>query len=442
MSAEKENEYFSDGVTEEILNALSRTPGLRVAARTSSFAFKGRNESVQTIGDALNVAAVLQGSVSNGGYKLRITAQLIKVADGFNLWSQEYDRDMTNIFAVQTDIATRVAEALRVQLSQAPAPPKQPTENIEAYQLYLKGRQLWNRRASPAVAKAVEIFNQAIAADTNFALAYAGLADCYALSSFTNLPAGEAALRARSAALKAIELDATLGDPHAALAMVQALGDWDWSGAEAQFRRATELNPNYATAHHWLGIIYEVEGRCTEAVAELQRAQALDPLSAVINSRAGLTLCACGALEPGIQILQRHLAADPKWFRAHTSLAVCFFQQGKLLDAIQEQEAALKLSGEPSAELGYLYARVGRTNDALQVFAQLGQSQQGGSSDNAELALVQHGLGDDVRALELLEKALEARETGLPWLAVSPYWKDLRPNPRMQAILRRMNLAK
>jgi TolB-like protein/Tfp pilus assembly protein PilF len=438
MSADKDTDFFSDGVTEEILNALARTPGLRVTARTSAFAFKGRNDPLPTIGEALNVTAVLKGTLLKSGDKLRISAQLVRAADSFPLWSGEYDRDMTNIFVVQGDIASRVADALKVQLPQAPVPPKQPTENLAAYQLYLKARQLWNRRSSPAVAQAIDVFNQAIAADPNFALAYAGLADCYVLPSFTNLPPAEAASKARTAAQKAIDLDGTLGEPHSALAMVLALTDWNWSGAEAQFRRATELNPNYANAHHWLGIIYELERRCTEAVAELQRAQSLDPLSANINSRAGLTLCACGAVDPGIQILQRHLLADPKWVRARSSLAVCYFQQGKLPEAIQELETAKSIAGDPGAELGYLYARVGRTNDALEVSRQLSQ----GQPDNAGLALIQHGLGNDAAALDLLDKALAARESGLPWIASSPYWKDLRADPRVLSILGKMNLAK
>jgi TolB-like protein/class 3 adenylate cyclase/Tfp pilus assembly protein PilF len=441
MSPDKDNEYFSDGISEEILNALARTPGLRVAARTSAFSFKGKNESVQMIGTALNVGAVLEGSVRKAGNQLRITTQLINVANGFHLWSEEYDRDMTNVFAIQSDIAARVASALKVQLLGAAAQLRQPTENIQAYQLYLRARQLWNRREPATLEEAIGLFNQAIAADPTFALAYSGLADCYIVSSYTNVTPSDCALRARAAALKAIELDASLGEPHAALAMIQALHDWDWSGSEAQFHRAMELNPNYATAHHWLGLVYEAQGRCGEAVAELQRAQALDPLSSIINSRTGLTLCMCGNVEPGIQLLQRHLALEPNWYRAHTSLALCYFQQGKLAEAIQELEAAQRLSGMPIAQLGFLYARAGRTNDALEVSRQLSQNQPAGQPDDAGIALIEHGLGNDAKALDLLERA-PVREGELPWLAISPQWKDLRPQPRFQAILRRMNLAK
>ncbi len=415
---------------------------MRVPGRSSSFAFKGKNEEdiFRKMGEQLHVGVVLEGSVRKAGDKLRITAQLINVADGFHLWSEEYDRDMTNIFAIQSDIAVRVTEALKVQLLGPVAQPKKPTENIEAYQLYLRGRQFWNLREDATITEAIRLFNQAIATDPDFALAYAGLADCYALNAQTNVTTSEAALRTRAAALKAIELDPNLGEPHATLGIIQAFRGWDWSGAEAQFRRAMELNPNYATAHHWLGIVYEVQGRCGEAIAELQRAQALDPLSSIINSRAGFTLCTCGNLGPGIELLQRHLAVEPSWARAW-SLAVCYFQQGKLPEAIQELEAATRLAREPDPRLGFLYARAGRTNDALDVLHQVIQRQRPGQPENSEVALIEHGLGNDAKALDLLERAVESREGGLLWLAISPYWKDLRSHPRVQAILRKMNLV-
>jgi serine/threonine protein kinase/TolB-like protein/Flp pilus assembly protein TadD len=444
LSPDKADEYLSDGITEELLNALLRVEGLRVPGRSSSFAFKGKAEQAlfRKVGEQLHVGAVLEGSVRKAGNQLRVTARLVKVADGFPIWSETYDRDMTNMFAMQSDIATRVAGSLKLKLLGAAARVKNPTENIEAYQLYLRARQLWNRREPVAAAEAIALFNQAIAADPAFALAYSGLADCYAASPLTNLTTSEAASKGRAAALKAIELDGTLGEPHAALAKFQAFNDWDWTGAEAEFRRAIELNPNYATAHHWLGINYEAQGRCAEAVAELQRARGLDPLSSIINSRAGLTLCRCGSVESGTQLLQHHLALEPTWVRAHTSLALCYFKQGRLPEAAGELEAASRLTGQPEAELGFLYARAGRTNEALEVERQIGQLTRGGQPDNTGLALVEHGLGNDAKALDLLDKAFEARESALLWLAMDGYWQDLRQHPRAQAILRKMNLVK
>ena len=445
LSPDQADEYLSDGMTEELLNALAKLKGLRVPGRSSSFAFKGKTEQdiFRKVGEQLNVRTVLEGSVRKAGTQLRITAQLINVADGFHLWSETYDRDMTNIFAIQSDIAARVAEALKVQLLDTTAQPTKPTENLEAYKLYLRGRQLWNRRESVAMKEAIELFNQAIAADPTYALAYAGLADCYVVaSSYTDLPPSETGSRARAATLKAIELDDTLGEPHAALGMIKADHDCDWAGAEAEFRRAIELNPNYATAHHWLGIVYEVMGRCDEAVAELRRAQELDPLSSVIGGRVGLALCTCGKLDLGIEVLQKHLALEPKWWLSHQSLAQCYFQQGKLSAAIEELETAKRISGSPSPALGFLYARAGRTNEAREVMQQLRELPGTGVDEDRGMALIEHGLGNDDKALELLEKAAENRGDP-PWgLAVSPYWRDLRPHPRVQAILRKMNLVK
>jgi TolB-like protein/Tfp pilus assembly protein PilF len=446
LSPDKTDEYLSDGMTEELLNALSRVEGLRVPGRSSSFAFKGKTEEdlFRKVGEQLHVGAVLEGSVRKAANQLRITTRLIKVADGFPLWSEEYDRDMTNIFAIQSDIAGRVAEALKVRLLSAGTQPRKPTENIEAYKLYLQGRQLWNRRTSRAITQAINCFNQAIAADPAYALAYSGLADCYAiLSDYSGAPLREVAPKTRAAALKAIQLDETLGEPHAALGITKANLDWDWPGAEAEFRRAIELNPNYATTHHWFGNVLGSQEKFKEALAEYQRAQELDPLSDIINAMVARGLFATGREELAIQMLQRQMALHSDFEPFHNALGEFYLVKGKLPEAIHELETALQIDKENPAEWGlrgFAYAHAGRVIDAQSLLSELASMRRQGQNVTVEMSWIQHGLGNDSQALDSLEQASEDRAIQLPEPLTSPLWKDLRPNPRAQAILRQMHL--
>ena len=449
MSADKADEYLSDGMTEELLNVLAQVPGLRVPGRSSSFAFKGRTEDniFRKVGEQLHVTTVLEGSVRKAGDKLRITAQLINVADGFQLWSDTYDRDMTNIFAIQSDIAARVAEALKVQLLGAVAPQKKPTENLEAYKLYLQGRQLWNRRTIESVQQAVEYFNQAIGKDPGYALAYAGLADCYVvLPNYAGLPPREAAPKARAAALKALELDSSLAEPHAALASFKASFDWDWQGAEAGFRRAIALNPNYATGHQWLAVfVLGPLGRFDEALGELQKAQELDPLSPIFNVDVAEFLGVVGQPDLGIRVLQKQIAIDPSLLVARGILGAVYYSVGNLPEAVTQLETMRRLDGGGAYRLdylGFIYARAGRTNEARTLLGQLQELQRLGFDHRVGIAQIQHGLGDDEGALASLELALDEKAALMLPFNYRAWWKDLRPHPRAQAILKRMNLVK
>ena len=337
LSADKADDYLSDGMTEELLNALARIKGLHVPGRSSSFAFKGKSEDniYRKVGEQLHVGAVLEGSVRKAGEKLRITARVVKVADGDQLWSETYDRDMTNIFAIQSDIAARVAEALKVQLFGPAAARKNPTENLEAYKLYLQGRQLWNRRTGVAITTAIHCFNQAIASDPTFALAYSGLADAYVtLSDYSGIPQREAAPKARAAALQAIQLDESLGEPHAALGLTKAYLDWDWLGGEAEIRRALELNPNYATGHHWLGATLQSQGKFSEGLAELRRAEEIDPLSPVIQETIAELLFQTGQAQLAIDHLKKQITLDPGFAVAHYNLGLLYLQLGRFSEAI------------------------------------------------------------------------------------------------------------
>ncbi len=449
LSADKADEYLSDGMTEELLNVLAQVPGLRVPGRSSSFAFKGRTEDniFRKVGEQLHVTTVLEGSVRKAGDKLRITAQLINVADGFQLWSDTYDRDMTNIFAIQSDIAARVAEALKVQLLGAVAPQKKPTENLEAYKLYLQGRQLWNRRTIESVQQAVEYFNQAIGKDPGYALAYAGLADCYVvLPNYAGLPPREAAPKARAAALKALELDSSLAEPHAALASFKASFDWDWQGAEAGFRRAIALNPNYATGHQWLAVfVLGPLGRFDEALGELQKAQELDPLSPIFNVDVAEFLGVVGQPDLGIRVLQKQIAIDPSLLVARGILGAVYYSVGNLPEAVTQLETMRRLDGGGAYRLdylGFIYARAGRTNEARTLLGQLQELQRLGFDHRVGIAQIQHGLGDDEGALASLELALDEKAALMLPFNYRAWWKDLRPHPRAQAILKRMNLVK
>jgi serine/threonine-protein kinase len=371
------------------------------------------------------------------------------VADGFHLWSDTYDRDMTNIFLIQSDIAGRVAEALKLQLGGAGEgePIKKPTENLEAYKLYLQSRYHWNQRTSEDIKKAVEYLNQAIAKDASYALAYAGLADCYiVLPKYAGLARRDTLPKARAAALKALELDNSLVEPHATLAATKAFFDWDWLGAEAEFQRAIELNPNYATAHHWLAqSVLLPLGRHDGAVSEMRKAQGIDPLSPIINADLGENLFLGGHEDLAIAVLQKQIALDRSFPKAHEILGRVYLKKGKPKEAVEELETMRRLEGSGTyglASLGFAYARTGRTNDAQQILRDMLKLQQQGTDCQVGIALVQHGLGEDEQALDSLEKSLGENATGLQYLNVDPFWKDLRSHRRVQAILKKMNLVK
>ena len=441
MSGDKADEYLSDGMTEELLSELAKVKGLRVPARTSCFVFKGKTDDIQKIGQQLHVSTVLEGSLRRAGNQIRITAQLINVADGFHIWSDTYDRDMTNIFAIQSDIATRVAEALKVQLL---GKGREPPADIEAYKSYLKGRYLWNRRTGESLTKAIDCFNQAIAIDPGYALAHAGLADCYqVLPGYHPTGIREAEARARAAALKALELDPGLAGPLATLASLKETYNWDWPGAEADYRRAIELDPNHPSARQWFAESLSFQGRVQEAVAQGRKALELDPLSPVINAITARVLISAGAAEEAVDLLRKQVASDPSFALAHTILGWAYVAQGRLAEAIPEYEAASRLNeNTPSGELGFCYARAGRTNDAQKVLQQLTELQRRGNDVNVAMAMVHHGLRNDSQAFELLEQAVQDHSYFMQLVPVNPCWNDLLPHPRFQAILKKMNLAK
>jgi serine/threonine-protein kinase len=437
MSADPDNEYFSDGMTEEIINALAQVKDLRVAARTSSFSFKGKSHDVAAVGTKLNVATVLEGSVRKADTKLRITAQLINVADGYHLWSERYDREMDDVFAIQDEIATRIADRLKVKLVGGPDEPlvKPPTENLEAYQLYLKGRHLWNRRNKAGLEQAVEYFEQAIAEDSSFALAYSGLADAYLLlGSYGHLTRAESHSRAKAAAEQALALDETLAEAHTSRGQVLR-SERDWRGEEEEYRRAIELNPSYATAHQWYATLLCALDRMDEALGEIRRAEELDPLSHAISVTVGVILLLARDYDGAIEQLHKTLELEPHFFSAHQVLGGAYALKGRYEQAIAATERAIELNPDSPDQLGgraTIYALWGRL--------ELVEEAKARGDDPSAIAGVYAQLGDADRAFEWVERAFTDAPDGLLFIKVSPLSDPVRADPRFKRLLERLGM--
>ena len=440
MSSDKEDEYFSDGLTEELISALSQLQGLRVAARTSSFAFKGKTEHIGRIGQQLHVNTILEGSFRKAGNKLRITAQLINVTSGFHLWSETYEREIQDVFAVQDEISRAIVSALKIKLTvdQSMQLTKRYTENTEAYQLYLKGRYYWNKRTEEELKKGIECFDKAIEIDPGYALAYAGLADSWATMGWYGWsPQKEAYPRARTAAMRALEMDDSLAEAHTSLAQVRELYDWDWLGAEKEFKKAIELKPQYATAHHWYSLLLVAAGRPDEAVIEAKKALELDPLSLIINENVGDVLCLARRYDEAIEQLRKTLDLDPHFGVAQYSLAIAYYGKGMYDEAVTEY---LKFERpEMTAALKEAYLKSG-TKGLWEKRLELIMEQPGETHVPAyTVAQVYTLLGRKDEALAWLEKAVAEHSIAATYLR-SYIWDGLRRDPRFSAILKEVNL--
>jgi TolB-like protein/Tfp pilus assembly protein PilF len=449
ISPDTKDEYFAEGMTEELISTLSKIGGLRVIARTSIMQYKGGNKEIAEIGRELKVGTILEGSVRKTANKLRITVQLIDVQTQEHLWSQDYDRELEDVFAIQSDIAQRVAEALRMQLlaGEIRQIEKKATENLEAYTSYLKGRFYWNKRTPEGMEKGVAYFEQAIANDPNYAPGYAGLADCYAL-----LGSGEygvllpklAMPKAKAHALKALAIDNTLAEAHAALANVTMVYDWNWLAAEKEFTRAIELNPSYATAHHWYALCLATSGRLEEATAEMKKAQELDPLSLVINLDVGLHFYFARQYDQAIAQYRKTLEMDPNFVLAHLTLGLAYVQKARFEEAIAEFQQAMTLSGESAvvaALLGYAHAASGQKDNARRILDELTERSQQGYIPSYLMALIYTGLGEKENAFEWLEKAYEERSNLLIYLKADPILDSLRSDPRFTTLLKTVGFA-
>jgi len=441
LSSDKENEYFSDGITEHVSTALSQVKGLRVTARTSAFAFKGKNQDIRTIGRQLGVATVLEGSVQKAGNQLRISAQLINVADGYHLWATNYDRDFTNIFAIQSDVAQEVTTALKIQLLPGDRKflQKSGTRDLEAYDLYLKGRFFWNKRTAEGYRKAFDYFSEAIRRDSNFALAYAGLADCYG-SEVLELSPEEANAKTKQAVRKALEIDDSLAEAHTSLAFVEHL-EGHWVEAEKEFLRAITLNPNQATAHSWYGLMLAKLGRHEQALAESKLAHTLDPTSLPINNLLGLVLYWARQYDEAIAVYEKTLELEPDFRPARSLLGLAYCQKRLYDRAIVELEKALQLSNRSPyalAQLGYAYGMAGRKPEALKLLDELAALSGQRHVAPYHRALIHLALGENDPAFEWLSK--DDRSAELSTLGVEPMWDSLRSDARFAALLKKVGL--
>jgi TolB-like protein/Tfp pilus assembly protein PilF len=448
MSPQKDQEYFSDGLTEELITSLSQVAGLRVAARTSSFQFKGRNADVREVGRELNVGAVLEGSVRKSGNRLRITAQLVSVEDGYQLWSDSYDRELADVFAVQEDIARAIVGALRVRLAASPdsALVARPTRDLQAYDLYLKGRFAWNQRTGVALREAVRYFEQAVARDPRFARAYAGLADAYILlPPYAGASPAETWPKAKAAATKALAFDSTSAEAHTSLGYGTMLYEWDWPAAEESFRRATAANPNYATGHHWYADFLAGRGRLEESLREMRRAHELDPLSRIIGSELGWVYYLMHRNEEAVEQVRGTLALDQNYGHGHFLLGLAQLQQGHHAAAIASLRQALEFGGfypHVAAALVFAYAVSGDRAAAKRLLEELRVRSTGEYVPPFAFAVSFAGLGDTTRAIEWLHRGIDERDIFMPENFFDPLLDPLRGDPRFTRVVQRMGLAR
>lgn len=446
MSPARDQEYFCDGIAEEIINVLAAVKGIRVVSRTSSFQFKGLTTDIREIGEKLNVQTVLEGSIRKAGDLLRITVQHIDVADGYHIWSERYDRELDDVFAIQDEISAKIVEHLRTNLlpGEGPRAGARRASNVEAYSLYLKGRFHLNQRSKEGILASVGEFERACCEDCNFALPFAGLAEAQLLVAahgFGSAGERDAVLaKARAAAQEAIRRDETCAEAHVALGMVHSRADWNWKAAEVEFKKAIALNDGLALAHHQYAMYLALRRRPDEAVREICRAFELDPLSSLISSAVGRVLYFAGRYDESIEQLRHTLELYPDYGNVYFDLGVSYARTGRYEEG-REVMARLDalLPGDVRAKIvtGWIDARSGHEADARALLQDLEQY----DAPPMSMAVIYAGLGEIDRALTALEAAVEERDLTLPYVGVEAAYDPLRSDPRMDAILQKLGLA-
>ncbi|HUS09974.1 MAG TPA: tetratricopeptide repeat protein [Pyrinomonadaceae bacterium] len=449
-SIDSDTEYLSDGLAESLIYRLSQLPNLKVSPTSSVMRYKGKETDAIKIGSELGVSAVLLGRIIQRGDNLTISAELVDVRDNKLLWGEQYDRKMSDLLATQREIAREIVEKLKIKVSgEEKGLDKHYTENNEAYQLYLKGRFYWNKRTEEGMRKSLEYYQQSIERDPNFALAYSGLADAYDLLGAPDasgaMPPHEAMPKAKAAALKALEIDDALAEPHVSLAHQKYYYDRDWAAAEREYKRAIELNPNYPTARSWYAVYLMAGGRFDEALAQIRRAQELDPLSLPINMTIGWILLTARQNDQSVEQLHKTLEMDPNFVLTHHRLGLVYEQQGRYNEAMAEFKEVLRLTaGKPLGlvSLAHAYALSGQRAEAQKTLAELQEQSKHRFVSPASVAAIYVALGDKDEAFVWLEKAEEARDGILARLKVDSRFDNLRSDPRFTDFAQRVGVPK
>ena len=437
-------EYLADGITESIINSLSQLPRLRVMARSTVFRYKTKDIDPRQVGQVLGVRVVFVGRVLQIGDSLIVRTELVDVANGWQLWGEQYNRKLVDILVLQEDIAREISEKLKIKLTgeEKRRLVKRHTDDSEAYRLYLKGRYYWNKYTKEGLTKAIEYFNQSIELDPRYALAYAGLADAYYRLSNAYLPPKEVMPKARTAAMKAVEIDDTLVEAHASLGMIKMYHDWDWAGAEREYKRAIDLDPRSPLGYHRYGTYLQLLGRFDEANASFEQARQLDPLSLLVNSLLALGLYISRHYDRSIEQYQRTLDMDPNFLMARLGIGFPYEQKGMYEEAIAAFQMGRILSDDLGAEalgsLGHAYAVSGQRQEAEDVLAELQKRSKQDYVAPYNIARIYAGLGEKELALESLERAFEERSERLTWLKVDPQLDSIRSDARFRDLMQRV----
>jgi len=448
ISPEEGQDYFCDGLSEEIINALSHIRELRVVARTSAFAFKGKEIDIREVGEKLNVDAVLEGSVRKAGDRLRITAQLINVADGYHLWSERFDREMKDVFNIQDEVTLEIVDKLKIELlgKEREQVLKRHTESIEAHNLLLKGLYFRAKRTKEGAKKGLECVHQALEIDPAYALAHAHLAMSFISAGWLGFTRShEAFPKAKAAARKALELDGSLPQAYAASAWISLLYDWDWPAAEKGFKKALSLNPGFDNAHYGYAIFLACLDRLEEAISAQKRALDLDPLSLWMNAELGSCFRFARRYDEAQEQLNKTIEMDPNFGLAHYYMGVLYNNKRMYKEAIPEIQQSIELTGGLSwafGQLGYAYAMLGQKDEAEKILHGLEERSKEEYIRSTTLWILHSALGDIDKSFECLEKAIEERDPSLPLMNVLPEYDIVRSDPRFKAFLKKMNLDK
>jgi adenylate cyclase len=445
ISPDPEDEYFADGMTEELIDRLSQVKELKIIARTSVMGYKKKEKKAHEIGIELGVGTLVEGSVRKSANRVRVTVQLIAATTEEHLWSSRYDKDLNDIFAIQSEIAENVTKELRVHLvdSERRILEARPTENTEAYTLYLKGRYYWNERTKPSVEKGLGYLRKAIQLDPGFALAYSDLADAYVImADYGMIPAAEALAMVLENATRALQIDPNLSQPHAALAFVHERS-FRWTDSEMALQSAITLNPNNVTARHWHALHLFMQGKDEQAIAEWRRAKELDPLSLIVSSNLGFALIKAGQYEEGLATLRGVVEMNDAYVVGHHNLAWGYLLAGMKAEAVEEAKKLVSIEdrAEYTAVLAIMYAAAGRTQESNMILNRLLNGEETQFVDPFVVAQVYASLGDQASALSWLEKAVSEKSARVAYVKSSPSFEAFRNNPRFVAVLKQVGLT-